>query len=34
MSVLHVANTMAELDAAGVALYSDQQVLAAVKNRA
>ena len=26
-SVLHVANAMAELDAAGVALYSDQQAL-------
>ena len=24
-SVLHVANALAELDAAGVALYSDQQ---------
>jgi DNA invertase Pin-like site-specific DNA recombinase len=26
-SVLHVANAMAELDAAGVALYSDQQAI-------
>src|SRR5665213_1882193 len=26
-SVLHVANAMAELDAAGVCLYSDQQAL-------
>ena len=26
-SVLHVANTLAELDAAGVALYSDQQAI-------
>ena len=25
--VLHVANTLAELDAAGVALYSDQQAI-------
>ena len=27
-SVLHVANALAELDAAGVALYSDQQAIA------
>jgi DNA invertase Pin-like site-specific DNA recombinase len=26
-SVLHVANALAELDAAGVALYSDQQAI-------
>jgi DNA invertase Pin-like site-specific DNA recombinase len=26
-SVLHVANAMAELDAAGVAIYSDQQAI-------
>ena len=26
-SVLHVANAMAEMDAAGVALYSDQQAI-------
>ena len=26
-SVLHVANSLAELDAAGVALYSDQQAI-------
>ena len=33
-SVLHVANALAELDAAGVALYSDQQVISALRRKA
>jgi hypothetical protein len=30
-SVLHVANALAELEAAGVALYSDQPVISALR---